>query len=213
MKIDIRFRKQKTNTSNEPVYLRLNHSLNGKQKRIWFRTNYILKNGDNIEKALLKEVRYILQSCIEFVEADFYNRVDFIPTTKWFSETCKTFLNSDKRNGYLLGDVMSEFIEKQIKLERAENTIKDNKQSQNIINSFRSDIELADCKYNLFEEFTDYLRFEKKYAVSNLNRKIRFLRTVLKDAKKKYPTEVPDDFRDLEPLKETKAVRNQKVNT
>ena len=213
MKIDIRFRKQKTNTSNEPVYLRLNHSLNGKQKRIWFRTNYILKIGDNIEKALIKEVRYILQSCIEFVEADFYNRVDFIPTTKWFSETCKTFLNSDKRNGYLLGDVMSEFIEKQIKLERAENTIKDNKQSQNIINSFRSDIELADCKYNLFEEFTDYLRFEKKYAVANLNRKIRFLRTVLKDAKKKYPSEVPDDFRDLEPLKETKAVRNQKVNT
>jgi integrase len=212
MKIDIRFRKQKTISDNEPIYLRLNHSLNGKQKRIWFKTNYILKKGDNIEKSLSKDVRYRLQSCIEFVEVDFYKRLNFIPTPKWFSKTCSEFLNSEKRIGYLLSDAMSEYIEKQIKLDRAINTIKDNRQSQNIINDFRRDIELADCNFILFDEFTEYLRFEKKYAVSNLNRKIRFLKTILKDAKRKYPNEVPDDFRDLEPLKETKADKNQKLN-
>ena len=212
MKIDIRFRKQKTNSGNEPIYLRLNHSLNGKQKRIWFKTNYILKKGDNIEKSLSKDVRYRLQSCIEFVEVDFYKRLNFTPTPKWFSKTCSEFLNSEKRIGYLLSDAMSEYIEKQIKLDRAINTIKDNRQSQNIINDFRRDIELADCNFILFDEFTEYLRFEKKYAVSNLNRKIRFLKTILKDAKRKYPNEVPDDFRDLEPLKETKADKNQKLN-
>jgi integrase len=210
MKIDIRFRKQKTNSGNEPIYLRLNHSLNGKQKRIWFKTNYILKKGDNIEKALSKDVRYRLQSCIEFVEVDFYKRLNFTPTPKWFSKTCSEFLNSEKRIGYLLSDAMSEYIEKQIKLDRAINTIKDNRQSQNIINDFRRDIELADCNFILFDEFTEYLRFEKKYAVSNLNRKIRFLKTILKEAKRKYPNEVPDDFRDLEPLRETKAEKNKK---
>ena len=210
MKIDIRFRKQKTNSGNEPIYLRLNHSLNGKQKRIWFKTNYILKKGDNIEKSLSKDVRYRLQSCIEFVEVDFYKRLNFTPTPKWFSKTCSEFLNSEKRIGYLLSDAMSEYIEKQIKLDRAINTIKDNRQSQNIINDFRRDIELADCNFILFDEFTEYLRFEKKYAVSNLNRKIRFLKTILKDAKRKYPNEVPDDFRDLEPLRETKAEKNKK---
>jgi integrase len=212
MKIDIRFRKQKTISDNEPIYLRLNHSLNGKQKRIWFKTNYILKKGDNIEKSLSKDVRYRLQSCIEFVEVDFYKRLNFTPTPKWFSKTCSEFLNSEKRIGYLLSEAMSEYIEKQIKLDRAINTIKDNRQSQNIINDFRRDIELADCNFILFDEFTEYLRFEKKYAVSNLNRKIRFLKTILKDAKRKYPNEVPDDFRDLEPLKETKADKNQKLN-
>jgi integrase len=210
MKIDIRFRKQKTNSGNEPIYLRLNHSLKGKQKRIWFKTNYILKKGDNIEKALSKDVRYRLQSCIEFVEVDFYKRLNFTPTPKWFSKICSEFLNSEKRIGYLLSDAMSEYIEKQIKLDRAINTIKDNRQSQNIINDFRRDIELADCNFILFDEFTEYLRFEKKYAVSNLNRKIRFLKTILKDAKRKYPNEVPDDFRDLEPLRETKAEKNKK---
>jgi integrase len=210
MKIDIRFRKQKTNSGNEPIYLRLNHSLNGKQKRIWFKTNYILKKGDNIEKSLSKDVRYRLQSCIEFVEVDFYKRLNFTPTPKWFSKTCSEFLNSEKRIGYLLSDAMSEYIEKQIKLDRAINTIKDNRQSQNIINDFRRDIELADCNFILFDEFTEYLRFEKKYAVSNLNRKIRFLKTILKEAKRKYPNEVPDDFRDLEPLRETKAEKNKK---
>jgi len=212
MKIDIRFRKQKTNSDNEPIYLRLNHSLKGKQKRIWFKTNYILKKGDNIEKSLSKDVRYRLQSCIEFVEVDFYKRLNFTPTPKWFSKTCSEFLNSEKRIGYLLSDAMSEYIEKQIKLDRAINTIKDNRQSQNIINDFRRDIELADCNFILFDEFTEYLRFEKKYAVSNLNRKIRFLKTILKEAKRKHPNEVPDDFRDLEPLKETKADKNQKLN-
>jgi integrase len=210
MKIDIRFRKQKTNSGNEPIYLRLNHSLKGKQKRIWFKTNYILKKGDNIEKALSKDVRYRLQSCIEFVEVDFYKRLNFTPTPKWFSKICSEFLNSEKRIGYLLSDAMSEYIEKQIKLDRAINTIKDNRQSQNIINDFRRDIELADCNFILFDEFTEYLRFEKKYAVSNLNRKIRFLKTILKEAKRKYPNEVPDDFRDLEPLRETKAEKNKK---
>jgi integrase len=210
MKIDIRFRKQKTNSGNEPIYLRLNHSLKGKQKRIWFKTNYILKKGDNIEKSLSKDVRYRLQSCIEFVEVDFYKRLNFTPTPKWFSKICSEFLNSEKRIGYLLSDAMSEYIEKQIKLDRAINTIKDNRQSQNIINDFRRDIELADCNFILFDEFTEYLRFEKKYAVSNLNRKIRFLKTILKEAKRKYPNEVPDDFRDLEPLRETKAEKNKK---
>lgn len=216
MKVTIELRGQKSDLTTEPVYIRFNH-YNSKlfkgQLRFRFKTNYNLEKGSDIVKKLPTLIRHKLENCIKEVESDFNNRIDFIPTESWFIKACYEFLNSNKRNGYLLGDVMSEFIEKQIKLERAENTIKDNKQSQNIINSFRSDIELADCKYNLFEEFTDYLRFEKKYAVANLNRKIRFLRTVLKDAKKKHPTEVPDDFRDLEPLKETKAVRNQKVNT
>jgi integrase len=216
MKVTIELRGQKSDLMTEPVYIRFNH-YNSKlfkgQLRFRFKTNYNLEKGSDIAKKLPTLIRHKLENCIKEVESDFNNRIDFIPTESWFIKACYGFLNSNKRNGYLLGDVMSEFIEKQIKLERAENTIKDNKQSQNIINSFRSDIELADCKYNLFEEFTDYLRFEKKYAVANLNRKIRFLRTVLKDAKKKFPTEVPDDFRDLEPLKETKAVRNQKVNT
>lgn len=210
MKIDIRFRKQKKHSIKEPVYLRLNHSHNGKQKRIWYRTDYSLKSGENIERALSKDIRYNLQSCIEFIEEDFYNRIDFEPSTKWLSATANNFFNSNKKNGYLLNDLMIEFIDKQIKLERAKNTIKDNKQSQNIINSFRNNIELADCTFNLFDEFTEYLRFEKKYAVSNLNRKIRFLKTILKDAKRKYPNEVPDDFRDLEPLRETKAEKNKK---
>ena len=210
MKIDIRFRKQKKHSIKEPVYLRLNHSHNGKQKRIWYRTDYSLKSGENIERALSKDIRYNLQSCIEFIEEDFYNRIDFEPSTKWLSVTANNFFNSNKKNGYLLNDLMIEFIDKQIKLERAKNTIKDNKQSQNIINSFRNNIELADCTFNLFDEFTEYLRFEKKYAVSNLNRKIRFLKTILKDAKRKYPNEVPDDFRDLEPLRETKAEKNKK---
>lgn len=216
MKVTIELRGQKSDLTTEPVYIRFNH-YNSKlfkgQLRFRFKTNYNLEKGSDIVKKLPTLIRHKLENCIKEIESDFNNRIDFIPTESWFIKACYEFLNSNKRNGYLLGDVMSEFIEKQIKLERAENTIKDNKQSQNIINSFRSDIELADCKYNLFEEFTDYLRFEKKYAVANLNRKIRFLRTVLKDAKKKHPTEVPDDFRDLEPLKETKAVRNQKVNT
>jgi integrase len=216
MKVTIELRGQKSDLMTEPVYIRFNH-YNSKlfkgQLRFRFKTNYNLEKGSDIAKKLPTLIRHKLENCIKEVESDFNNRIDFIPTESWFIKACYEFLNSNKRNGYLLGDVMSEFIEKQIKLERAENTIKDNKQSQNIINSFRSDIELADCKYNLFEEFTDYLRFEKKYAVANLNRKIRFLRTVLKDAKKKFPTEVPDDFRDLEPLKETKAVRNQKINT
>ena len=210
MKIHIRFRKQKKHSIKEPVYLRLNHSHNGKQKRIWYRTDYSLKSGENIERALSKDIRYNLQSCIEFIEEDFYNRIDFEPSTKWLSATANNFFNSNKKNGYLLNDLMIEFIDKQIKLERAKNTIKDNKQSQNIINSFRNNIELADCTFNLFDEFTEYLRFEKKYAVSNLNRKIRFLKTILKDAKRKYPNEVPDDFRDLEPLRETKAEKNKK---
>ena len=178
MKIHIRFRKQKKHSIKEPVYLRLNHSHNGKQKRIWYRTDYSLKSGENIERALSKDIRYNLQSCIEFIEEDFYNRIDFEPSTKWLSATANNFFNSNKKNGYLLNDLMIEFIDKQIKLERAKNTIKDNKQSQNIINSFRNNIELADCTFNLFDEFTEYLRFEKKYAVSNLNRKIRFLKTI-----------------------------------
>jgi len=216
MKIDIRFRKQPSNTPNESVYLRLNHfdsKLFKGQKRIWFKTNYTLKITDNINKSLPKEARFLLDSCIEFIEKDFNSRVEFIPTTKWFAKTCREFLNSEKRIGYLLSNLMSEYIEKQIKLEKAYNTIKDNKQSQKIINGFRSDIELADCNYNLFEQFIDYLRFTKQFAVSNSNRKIRFLRTVLKEAKKRYPNEVPDDFRDLEPIKETKALKNKKSNT
>ena len=215
MKIDIRFRNQPSNTSSQPVYLRLNHynsKLFKNQKRIWFKTNYNLKIGDDINKSLNREVRHHLESCIEFVENDFYNRVDFIPTTKWFANTCRQFLNSEKRIGYLLSDEISKYIEKQVKLKKAYNTIKDNKQSQKIINDFKSDIELADCNYNLFEQFRDYLLFTKEYAVSNSNRKIRFLRTVLKEAKKKYPKEVPDDFRDLEPLRETKAVSTEKEN-
>jgi integrase len=215
MKIDIRFRNQPSNTSSQPVYLRLNHynsKLFKNQKRIWFKTNYNLKIGDDINKSLNREVRHHLESCIEFVENDFYNRVDFIPTTKWFANTCRQFLNSEKRIGYLLSDEISKYIDKQVKLKKAYNTIKDNKQSQKIINDFKSDIELADCNYNLFEQFRDYLMFTKEYAVSNSNRKIRFLRTVLKEAKKKYPKEVPDDFRDLEPLRETKAVSTEKEN-
>lgn len=210
MKIDIRFRKQKKHSIKEPVYLRLNHSHNGKQKRIWFKTDYSLKSGENIEKALSKDIRYNLQSCIEFIEDDFYNRINFEPSTKWLSATANSFFNSNKKNGYLLNDVMTDFIEKQIKLGRAINTIKDNRQSQNIIKSFRDNIELADCTFKLFDEFTDFLKFEKDFGVSNLNRKIRFLKTILKEAKRKYPNEVPDDFRDLEPLRETKAEKNKK---
>lgn len=210
MKIDIRFRKQKKHSIKEPVYLRLNHSHNGKQKRIWYKTDYSLKSGENIEKALSKDIRYNLQSCIEFIEDDFYNRINFEPSTKWLSATANSFFNSNKKNGYLLNDVMTEFIEKQINLGRALNTIKDNRQSQNTINSFRDNIELADCTFKLFDEFTDFLRFDKDYGVSNLNRKIRFLKTILKEAKRKYPNEVPDDFRDLEPLRETKAEKNKK---
>jgi integrase len=210
MKIDIRFRKQKKHSIKEPVYLRLNHSHNGKQKRIWFKTDYSLKSGENIEKALSKDIRYNLQSCIEFIEDDFYNRINFEPSTKWLSATANSFFNSNKKNGYLLNDEMTDFIEKQIKLGRAINTIKDNRQSQNIIKSFRDNIELADCTFKLFDEFTDFLKFEKDFGVSNLNRKIRFLKTILKEAKRKYPNEVPDDFRDLEPLRETKAEKNKK---
>ncbi|WOC41057.1 tyrosine-type recombinase/integrase [Polaribacter sp. HL-MS24] len=210
MKIDIRFRKQKKHSIKEPVYLRLNHSHNGKQKRIWFKTDYSLKSGENIEKALSKDIRYNLQSCIEFIEDDFYNRINFEPSTKWLSATANSFFNSNKKNGYLLNDEMTDFIEKQIKLGRAFNTIKDNRQSQNIIKSFRDNIELADCTFKLFDEFTDFLKFEKDFGVSNLNRKIRFLKTILKEAKRKYPNEVPDDFRDLEPLRETKAEKNKK---
>lgn len=210
MKIDIRFRKQKKHSTKEPVYLRLNHSHNGKQKRIWYKTDYSLKSGENIEKALSKDIRYNLQSCIEFIEDDFYNRINFEPSTKWLSATANSFFNSNKKNGYLLNDVMTEFIEKQINLGRALNTIKDNRQSQNTINSFRDNIELADCTFKLFDEFTDFLRFDKDFGVSNLNRKIRFLKTILKEAKRKYPNEVPDDFRDLEPLRETKAEKNKK---
>lgn len=210
MKIDIRFRKQKKHSIKEPVYLRLNHSHNGKQKRIWYKTDYSLKSGENIEKALSKDIRYNLQSCIEFIEDDFYNRINFEPSTKWLSATANSFFNSNKKNGYLLNDVMTEFIEKQINLGRALNTIKDNRQSQNTINSFRDNIELADCTFKLFDEFTDFLKFEKDFGVSNLNRKIRFLKTILKEAKRKYPNEVPDDFRDLEPLRETKAEKNKK---
>ena len=210
MKIDIRFRKQKKHSTKEPVYLRLNHSHNGKQKRIWYKTDYSLKSGENIEKALSKDIRYNLQSCIEFIEDDFYNRINFEPSTKWLSATANSFFNSNKKNGYLLNDEMTDFIEKQIKLGRAINTIKDNRQSQNIIKSFRDNIELADCTFKLFDEFTDFLKFEKDFGVSNLNRKIRFLKTILKEAKRKYPNEVPDDFRDLEPLRETKAEKNKK---
>ena len=176
MKIDIRFRKQKKHSTKEPVYLRLNHSHNGKQKRIWYKTDYSLKSGENIEKALSKDIRYNLQSCIEFIEDDFYNRINFEPSTKWLSATANSFFNSNKKNGYLLNDVMTDFIKKQIKLDRAKNTIGGNSQCQNIINSFRDNIELADCTFNLFDEFTEYLRFEKKYGVSNLNRKISFLK-------------------------------------
>ena len=60
-----------------------------------------IKIGDDINKSLNREVRHHLESCIEFVENDFYNRVDFIPTTKWFANTCRQFLNSEKRIGYL----------------------------------------------------------------------------------------------------------------
>lgn len=210
VRIEIRFRKQTKGKLLEPVYLRLNHSYKGKQKRLWFKTNYILKSDVNIDKSLTKDIRYELESCIEFVEADFYNRIDFEPTPRWFSDTCHKYFNSSKNLGLLLDDVMTTFIDKQIALERAKNTIKDNKQSQAIINSFKEKIELADCTYSLFEDFADYLRIEKKYAISNANRRIRFLKNILKYAKKKYGKEVPDDFRDLEPLKETKADKNKK---
>lgn len=212
MRIEIRFRKQTKGKLLEPVYLRLNHSYKGKQKRIWFKTNYILNSDVNIEKSLTKDIRYELDSCIEFVEADFYNRIDFEPTPKWFSNTCNKYFNASKNLGVLLNDAMNTYIEKQINLGRALNTIKDNRQSQNIINSFRSNIELAECNYSLFDELIEYLRFEKKYAISNLNRRIRFLKTVLKETKRKFPTEVPNDFRDLEPLRETKAERNEREN-
>jgi len=212
VKIDIRFRNQTKGKAFQPVYLRLNHNYKGKQKRIWFKTSYTLAFNNDINKSLSKEIRYELDSCIEFVEKDFYNRIDFEPTSKWFSNTCSKYFNSSKNIGISLNDAMDTYIEKQINLGRALNTIKDNKQSQNIINSFRSDIELAECNYSLFDELIEYLRFEKKYAISNLNRRIRFLKTVLKETKRKFPKEVPDDFRDLEPLRETKAERNEREN-
>lgn len=213
MKVTIELRGQKSALNTEPVYLRFNHydsKLFKGQLRFRYKTSYKIKKGADILKSLSTSIRHNLENCIKEVESDFNNRIDFIPTESWFTKTCSEFLNSEKRNGFLLDDVMTAFIKKQTKLERAENTIKDNKQSQNIINSFRGNIELADCTFNLFDEFTDYLRFEKKYAVSNLNRKIRFLKTILKEAKRKYPNEVPDDFRDLEPLRETKAEKNKK---
>lgn len=215
MKVTIELRGQKSALNTEPVYLRFNHydsKLFKGQLRFRYKTSYKIKKGADILKSLSTSIRHNLENCIKEVESDFNNRIDFIPTESWFTKTCSEFLNSEKRNGFLLDDVMTAFIKKQTKLERAENTIKDNKQSQNIINSFRGNIELADCTFNLFDEFTEYLRFEKKYAVSNLNRKIRFLKTILKEAKRKHPNEVPDDFRDLEPLKETKADKNQKLN-
>lgn len=210
MKIDIRFRKQTKGKSLQPVYLRLNHNYKGKQKRIWFRTNYTLNSSVHIQKSLTKEMRYELDSCIEFIQSDFNSRIDYEPTSNWFSSICNKYFNSSKKLGVLLDDVMSTYIDKQIALDRAKNTIKDNKQSQAIINSFKEKIELADCTYNLFEDFTYYLRIEKKYAISNANRRLRFLKNILKYAKKKYTKEVPDDFRDLEPLRETKAEKNKK---
>ena len=213
MKVTIELRGQKSALNTEPVYLRFNHydsKLFKGQLRFRYKTSYKIEKGADILKSLPNPIRHNLENCIKEVESDFNNRIDFIPTESWFTKTCSEFLNSEKRNGFLLDDVMTAFIKKQTKLERAENTIKDNKQSQNIINSFKDNIELADCTFNLFDEFTEYLRFEKKYAVSNLNRKIRFLKTILKEAKRKYPNEVPDDFRDLEPLRETKAEKNKK---
>tara|TARA_R110000803_G_C11987831_1_gene321546 strand:- start:3308 stop:4534 length:1227 start_codon:yes stop_codon:yes gene_type:complete len=213
MKVTIELRGQKSALNTEPVYLRFNHydsKLFKGQLRFRYKTSYKIEKGADILKSLSTPIRHNLENCIKEVESDFNNRIDFIPTESWFTKTCSEFLNSEKRNGFLLDDVMTAFIKKQTKLERAENTIKDNKQSQNIINSFKDNIELADCTFNLFDEFTEYLRFEKKYAVSNLNRKIRFLKTILKEAKRKYPNEVPDDFRDLEPLRETKAEKNKK---
>jgi len=214
MKVTIELRRQKSDLTTEPVYIRFNH-YNSKlfkgQLRFRFKTNYNLEKGSDIVKKLPTLIRHKLENCIKEVESDFNNRIDFIPSESWFIKTCSEFLNSKKRNGFLLDDMMTAFIDKQIKLGRAENTIKDNKQSQNIINSFRSNIELADCTFALFDEFTEYLKFERDFGVKNLNRKILFLKTILKGAKRKYPTEVPDDFRDLESLRETKAQQNFKI--
>lgn len=214
MKVTIELRGQKSALNTEPVYLRFNHydsKLFKGQLRFRYKTSYKIEKCSDILKSLPNPIRHNLENCIKEVESDFNNRIDFIPTESWFIKTCSDFLNSKKRNGFLLNDMMTAFIDKQIKLERAENTIKDNKYSQNIINSFRTNIELADCTFALFDEFTEYLKFEMDFGVSNLNRKIRFLKTILKDAKRKYPKEVPDDFRDLEPLRETKADKNKKI--
>jgi integrase len=216
MKVTIELRGQKSALNTEPVYLRFNHydsKLFKGQLRFRYKTSYKIEKGADILKSLPNPIRHNLENCIKEVESDFNNRIDFVPTESWFIKTCSDFLNSKKRNGFLLDDMMTAFIDKQIKLGRAESTVQDNKYSRNTINSFRANIELADCTFALFDEFIEYLKFELDLGVSNLNKRIGFLKTSLKEAKRKYPKEVPDDFRDFETLRETKADKNKKIGT
>lgn len=214
MKIDISLRKQPTNGKNEPVYLRFN-DYNSKlfkgNKRFWYKTDYTLKKGSDIKKLPI-QARHILENWIIEIEKDFNNRVDFTSTNNWFQKVCSELINSKKRNGFLLKDFMFEHIEKKIKEGVSYNTIKDIKQNASIINAFKDNIELADCNSQFFESLVNYLRHDKKYAVSNLNRKIGFLKVVLRNAHKLHKTEVPTDYRDFEIVVETKKQQNIKSN-
>ena len=207
MTIKIYFRRQPTKIETEPIYLRFEHL----DIRFHYKTEFKIKKGGNLKNIPI-HTKHSLEKCIVSIKENFNSRIDFKPTKIWFERCIKEYLNSSKRNGYLLNDIMEEFINKKKLIPLKPNTIKDLNQSASIIKSFRNDIELADCNSPLFEKFKSWLQFDNEFATSNANRKIGFLRNVLKDAKKLYPSEVPDDFRDLEGITDTKLKKNIKAN-
>ena len=105
MKVTIELRGQKSALNTEPVYLRFNHydsKLFKGQLRFRYKTSYKIEKGADILKSLPNPIRHNLENCIKEVESDFNNRIDFVPTESWFIKTCSDFLNSKKRNGFLL---------------------------------------------------------------------------------------------------------------